>query len=97
MPQYITLINYTDQGIKDVKSIPNRVTAARQAIQGAGGKLLSYHLTLGQHDGVVISEVPNDESYATLILAIAGQGNIRTTTLKAFTEEEASRIVGNIP
>ena len=97
MPQYISLINYTEQGLKDMKNIPDRVAAARQAMQAAGGKLLSYHLTLGQYDGVVISEFPDDESATSLVLAIAAQGNIRTTTLKAFTEEEATRIVRNIP
>ena len=97
MPQYITLINYTAQGLKNMKNIPDRVTAARHAIESAGGKLLSYHLTLGQHDAVVISEARDDESYTTLILAIAAQGNIRTTTLKAFTEEETMRIVRSIP
>ena len=97
MPQYITLINYTEQGLKDIKNVVNRANAARRAYESAGAKLLSFHLTLGQHDAVVISEAPDDESYTTLVLAIAAQGNIRTTTLKAFTEEETSRIVGNIP
>ena len=97
MPQYITLINYTEQGLKDIKNVPDRVDAARRAIESAGGRLLSYHLTLGQHDAVAISEAPDDESYTTLILSIAAQGNIRTITLKAFTEEETMRIVGNIP
>ena len=97
MPQYITLINYTEQGLKDMKNMPDRVATARQAMQSAGGKRVSYHLTLGQHDAVVISEFPDDESYVSLILSFAAQGNIRTTTLKAFTEEEASRIVSNIP
>ena len=96
MPQYITLIDYTDQGIKDVKNVSIRVNAARQAIESAGGKMISFHLTMGQHDAVVISEAPSDESYATLILSIAAQGNIRTTTLRAFTEDEIVRVVGNI-
>ena len=97
MPQYINLINYTEQGLKDMKNMPNRVTAARQAMQSAGGKLISYHLTLGRYDAVVISEFPDDESYTTFILGVAAEGNVRPTTLKAFTEEETSRIVRNIP
>ena len=97
MPQYINLINYTGQGLKDMKNMPNRVTAARREMQGAGGKLVSYHLTLRQYDAVVISEFPDDESYTTFVLGVAAQGNLRPTTLKAFTEEEASRMVSNIP
>ena len=52
---------------------------------------------MGQHDAVVISEAPHDESYIRLVLSIDAQGNIRTTTLKAFPEEAATRAVRNIP
>jgi len=97
MPQYISLLNYTDQGIKDMKNVSNRLAAARQAMESAGGKLISFHLTLGQYDAVVISELPDDETAANLVLAIAAQGNLRTTTMRAFSEEEVSRIVGKLP
>ena len=97
MPHYINLISYTEQGLKNMKNMPDRVNAARQEMQKAGGKLVSFHLTLGQYDGVVISEFPDDESYTTFVLGVAAQGNLRPTTLKAFTEEEMSRMVGNIP
>ena len=97
MPHYINLISYTEQGLKNMKNMPDRVTAARQEMQRAGGKLVSFHLTLGQYDAVVISEFPDDESYTTFVLGAAAQGNLRPTTLKAFTEEETSRMVGNIP
>ena len=50
----------------------------------------------GAGDAVLTIEAPNDEAYATLILNIAAQGNIRTTTLKAFSEEESFRIFGNL-
>ena len=97
MPLYFTLINYTDQGIKNVKDTPARIAAARQAVEGAGGKLISYHLTLGQYDAIVVSEAPNDALYASVILIIGSQGNVRTTTIKAFTEEESFRIFDNLP
>ena len=96
MPLYITLINYTEQGVRNAKGIPERVAAARQAVERAGGRLHQYHLTLGQYDAMVVSEAPDDEAYATLILNIAAQGNIRTTTLKGFSEEESFRIFSNL-
>ncbi len=96
MPLYITLLNYTDQGVRNAKGGPERVAAARQAWENAGGRIHSYRLTLGQYDAVVVSDAPDDETYATLILNVAAQGNIRTTTLKAFTEEESFRILGNL-
>lgn len=97
MPHYITLINWTDQGIQNAKSAPDRFAAARQAVEAAGGKLLDIYLTMGEYDLVAISEAPNDEAYATLMLALGGQGNIRTKSMRAFTEGELGGIVGNLP
>ena len=96
MPTYISLLNYTEQGIKNIKDSPKRGAAARQAVEAAGGKWLGFYLTMGQYDAVVITEAPNDEAYATLILSIGSLGNVRTTTLKAFDEDEFRRIIGNI-
>ena len=97
MPLYFTLINYTDQGIKNMKDTPARIASAREAVESAGGKLISYHLTLGQYDAIVVSEAPNDALYASVVLILGSQGNIRTTTIKAFTEEESFRIFANLP
>ena len=97
MPLYITLIDYTAQGIQNLKEIPQRIAGARQAVENVGGKIHAYHLTLGDHDAVVISEAPSDEAYARIVLTLAAQGNIRTTTMKAFSEEESFSILGGLP
>jgi len=94
MATYITLFNYTEQGIKNMKG--KRVLAARQALENIGGRLHGYRLTIGEYDAVLTIEAPDDETYATFILNLARQGNIRTTTLKAFSEEESFRIFGNL-
>ncbi len=96
MATYITLLNYTDQGIKNMKGVPERALAARQALESMGGRLHAYRLTLGEYDAVVTIDAPDDEAYATFVLNIAAQGNLRTTTLKAFSEEESFRILGNL-
>ncbi|TFH66317.1 MAG: GYD domain-containing protein [Gemmatimonadales bacterium] len=96
MATYITLLNQTEQGIKNVKGIPERVLASRQAVEKLGGRLHGYRLTLGEYDAVVTVELPDDEAYATFVLNLAAQGNVRTTTLKAFSEEESFRIFGNL-
>ena len=46
---------------------------------------------------VVVGEFPNDEAYARTVLAIASRGALRTTTLKAFTEDEYRRIIASVP
>ena len=96
MATYIVLLNYTDQGVKTISEAPNRVPLVRQAIADLGGRMHSYRLTLGEYDAVVTVEVPDDETYATFVLKLAQQGNFRTTTLKAFSEEESFRILGNL-
>jgi uncharacterized protein with GYD domain len=79
-----------------MKGAPERVLAARQALANIGGRLHGYRLTLGEYDAVVTVEAPNDEVYATFVLKLAAQGNVRTTTLKAFSEEESFRILGSL-
>ena len=97
METYIILGNYTQQGIKNVKDSPARVEAARQAIEAAGGKFLAFYTTLGQYDFVIIVQVPRAEVGLALLLATGSAGNIRTATLRAFTEEEAANIIANLP
>ena len=97
MPTYVILFKYTSQGSANINDAPDRVKAARAAIEAAGGKMLSFHLTMGQYDGVVITEFPSDEAAATVLLAIGAQGNISTETMRAFTEEELTGIVANLP
>ena len=97
MPTYITLISYTQEGIANMKDSPDRLEKAKQAIKAAGGEMKAFYLTMGHYDAVSISEAPDDESYARIILTLAGAGAIRTQTLRAFTEEEYKRIVAGLP
>jgi uncharacterized protein with GYD domain len=97
MPLYITLLNYTEQGIKDIKNAPRRVASARRDIEAAGGKIHAFYLTMGQYDAVTVIEASSDEAAAANALAVGAQGNVRTTTMRAFTEEEMAAIIGNLP
>ena len=97
MPTYITLINYTQQGVQEMKESPARLDKAKAAVKAAGGELKAYYLTMGQYDAVVISEAPSDEVYMTTIMAIAAAGAISTETLRAFTEDEYRKIVDALP
>ena len=92
MPMYVTLIRYTEQGIKTFKDLPSRLEETRKAGEAVGAKLVAFYLTMGQYDAVVVSEAPDDETVATLALAAGGRGNVRTETLRAFTEDEAKKL-----
>ena len=97
MGTYIALINYTDQGIRNIKDSPDRAEAARKAIQDMGGDMKAVYLTMGTYDLVVIIEAPSDEVVARFVLATGAQGNVRTTTVKAFTQAEFRDIVAGLP
>ena len=97
MATYITFINFTEQGVKTIKDLPARLAAGRQAFEANGGKLLQYYLTLGAQDAVVVYELPDDESAASVALQQAGLGNLRTTTMRAFTEAEIPGILSKMP
>ena len=97
MPTYISLINLTDEGIKNIKESPDRLGAAKKAFQAFGGELKDFYLVMGQYDMVVVSEGPDDETAAKLALVIGSQGAISTETLRAFTEDEYRKIIAELP
>jgi uncharacterized protein with GYD domain len=97
MPTYISMLRYTQQGISSAKNAPARIDAAREAYKKAGGELKAIYLTLGQYDLVAIAEMPNDEAVARMALGMGMQGNIRTETMRAFTETEFKKIAGSLP
>ena len=96
MPTYISMLRYTQQGISTIKNAPARIDAAKEAYRKAGGELKSIHLTLGQYDLVAIAEMPNDEAVARMALVLGAQGNIRSETMRAFTEAEFRKIAGTL-
>ena len=97
MPSYLSLINFTEQGVKAIKQSPQRLDAAKQAAQAAGGRIIFFYMTLGQYDLAVLAELPNDEAAAKYLLSLAAQGNIRSNTLRAFTEDEYRGIIAALP
>ncbi|MBI4282711.1 MAG: GYD domain-containing protein [Chloroflexi bacterium] len=97
MPSYLSLINWTDQGIRSVKDSPTRLDAVKQAARDAGGRVIFFYLTMGQYDIATLVELPSDEVAARFLLTLGSQGNVRSTTLKAFTEQEYRNIIGSLP
>ena len=96
MATYICLINFTEQGIQNVKQSPSRLDAARQAMESLGGAMKDFYLTMGSYDMVVTLEAPSDEVVAKFALMVGSQGNVRTTTLRAFTEDEYRGIIQSL-
>ena len=96
MATYIVLLNWTDQGIRAVKETGDRADAAAEMMERLGGKMKEAYWTLGPYDIVAIVEAPDDETATAIALASSSQGNVRTTTMRAFDREEVKGILGKI-
>ena len=88
MATYLSLINWTEQGVRTVKDSPKRLEAARKALKKLGGELKAFYMLQGHYDGVLIFDLPNEDAMTKFLLNTGSAGNVRTTTLRAFTEEE---------
>ncbi len=93
MATYISLISFTDQGIRTFTDSVDRAEAAKNLAAKMGGSLKEVYWTLGPWDVVAISEAPDDETATAFALALGSQGNIRTTTLRGFGASEMKRII----
>lgn len=93
MATYIVLCKLTDQGIRNIKDAPQRIDAAAKAAEAMGGKMTSFYVTLGEYDYIAVFEGLTDEAFLSLGLKVGLLGNIRTTSLKAFTTKEFAEIV----
>ena len=97
MPTYISLVNWTEQGIQEFKESPARADATAELAQSVGGKLVQLYWTVGPYDIVAIVEAPDDETAAAMLLTVGLRGTVRTTTLRAFGREEFERIIAKVP
>lgn len=92
MPRYVSLLNWTEQGVKDYKATLERADAAKKLAADLGGTL-DVHWTLGEYDIVAVSEFPDDETATAFLLKVGSLGNIRSKTLRAFDASEMERII----
>jgi uncharacterized protein with GYD domain len=97
MPTYITLANYTEQGVRNIREAPKRLEAAKELLRGLGGDMKAFYLTMGNYDIVAVMDAPNDEAAAGALLALGSKGNVKTLTMRAFGEAEFRRIVESLP
>ena len=89
-------MNWTDQGIKGLEGFDQRLADARQQVEQAGGQVEATYLTMGAYDLVGIVSGVDDTTVAKLALGLGRVGNVRTTTLRAFPEQEAVQIIQSL-
>ncbi|HJU50476.1 MAG TPA: GYD domain-containing protein [Pseudogulbenkiania sp.] len=97
MATYISLINFTDQGIRAVKDTTKRAEAVKEMAKNFGVEAKAFYWTLGSHDLVVIFEAPDDAAMTAVGLMVGQAGNVRTETMRAFDKAEMDMILSRMP
>jgi uncharacterized protein with GYD domain len=92
MPTYISLVTLTEQGLKEIKNAAERLRSFDLAAKDSGARLVNFYLVLGQYDYVVVTEAPDDQTAARLILNTIAPGSVRTQTMRAFPREEFEQL-----
>ncbi len=96
MATFITLANYTAQGIANIKDSPGRLDAAREQLAPLGIEIKDTYLTMGEYDLVIVVEAPDNVTAAKALIALGAQGNVSTTTLAALTENEFRNLIAEM-
>jgi uncharacterized protein with GYD domain len=92
LASFIVLGNWTEQGIKNIGEAPNRIKTTHSMVEEAGGKMQLYY-TLGEYDFIMVVEVPTDDAIIAILACLGSMGNVRTRTLKAWTEAEGAKVL----
>jgi len=97
MPTYVSLVRFTDQGIRNVKEAAERIAAVEKLLDQVGARFTELYLTMGRYDYVAVMEAPDDETATKAVLAVSSLGNVRTETLRAYARAEIGKIIGGLP
>jgi uncharacterized protein with GYD domain len=96
MARFLSLLTFTEQGIRNVQQTIQRAGEFRAAVESAGGKVLFQFWTIGDADGCICFEAPDDATAAALLLRLGQLGNVRTRTLTLHNEQEFAKILANL-
>jgi uncharacterized protein with GYD domain len=96
MPTFISLFGWTEQGVHDVINTGKRAADFRSSIKAAGGSVKNIYWTMGRYDGVIVFEAPDDATAAAVMMGGGAKGNVRSETLRAFTEDEIEAVLDKI-
>jgi uncharacterized protein with GYD domain len=97
MVTYIGLLSFTDKGIQGIKQTTQRAAAAKEVAQKMGVNMREIWWTLGEHDIVCVLDGADEASITAFNLAIAGQGNVRSQSLRAFSAPEMEKVLAKLP
>jgi uncharacterized protein with GYD domain len=93
----VTLLNFTDQGIRSFEGTVDRYESSEQQFEQLGIRFIDVYWTLGEHDIVAVMEAPDDETATAALLSLGSQGNVRTKTMRAFSVDEIRAVIDKVP
>jgi uncharacterized protein with GYD domain len=93
MPAYVVLVNWTEEGIKNVKETVERTDEGTEFAKKRGVDFKQAYWTVGPYDMVAVFESPDDETLSAHLLEICSSGHVRTTTMRAYDRQEMSAIL----
>ena len=96
MARYISLIQFTEQGIRNIKDTVKRGDAAIAEAEKMGMKIIEEFWTMGAYDVVVMFDAPNDETMSAFLLKIGSMGNVKSQTLRAFRKQEMEGVLAKL-
>lgn len=96
MATFVSLVNFTDQGIRNIKESPARLEAFKAVAEKLDVRLKGAYYTAGSYDLVLITE-GTDEAAMAALLKVCSLGNVRTQTMRGFSVDEIKKIIGNLP
>ncbi len=96
MAMYISLIQFTEQGIRNVKDTVKRGDAAIGEAEKMGMKIIEEFWTMGAYDVVALFEAPDDETMSAFLLKIGSMGNVKSQTLRAFRKQEMEGVLAKL-
>ncbi len=97
MPTFLISMNWTEQGIHNIKDAPKRAAAARETAKKLGIELKETYVTTGEFDLLAIVESASGDNVAKFCMAIGSQGNVRTRTVRAWSQAEYAKLISELP
>ncbi len=97
MATYVALVNFTDQGVRNIRQTTERAKALMNAAANLGVRIKEIYWTLGAFDAVFTADAPDEETLTAFTLSVGSLGNIRTQTLRAFSADEMNKILEKVP
>lgn len=93
MASYLSLLNWTDKGAENAEESANRIESFREAVTAGGGRLVFFYMLMGDWDFATLIEAEGDEVVARILIRLNELGNVQSSTMRAFTEDESKELL----